>query len=93
MRVKAFSRFLRDELSYSRDFVSDFLYGFGNDGQVFAFDVFQRFFHNAGTAYTYVYGTIVFAYAVERARHKRIIFYRVCEHHEFCTAYAVVFPC
>ena len=63
---------------------------FRNDIKRFAAHFFERPFDNARTGDADVNGEIALRYAVERARHERIIFDRVAERHELGATQSVV---
>ena len=86
--------FASDELSHTGDLECCFLDEIRHFGKRRVFRKLRESCpHNAGTGYAYVDDAVRLSYAVKRAGHKRIVFRRVAEDYQLCSADALPVAC
>ncbi len=78
-----------DKLTRARNFERRALYHFRQIGKVCFGNAFYRVLYNPRSRNADVDNGTAFSHAVEGARHKRVILYRVAENDKLCTAEAV----
>ena len=88
--VQPFRCFLGHQLSYPGNFERRTFDYFRHRADILATDGFQCVFYHAGSADAYADYGFRFRYAMEGAGHKRIIVYRITEHHQLRAAYGVI---